>query len=96
MGDSFVRYSANQNNCQDFVLAVLESNGLMTPQLFDFVKQDTEAIFKNKPIIRKVVNTVTDLGAVVDNAVDNAGTILGFNAINGSGVKVHKVYYTDV
>ena len=94
MGANFVRYSANQNNCQDFVLSVLESNGLMTPQLFDFVKQDTSSLFKDKPIIRKIVNSVTDLGSVIDNAVDTTKDVLGLNNnITGSGVRVHKVVY---
>jgi hypothetical protein len=93
MGDTFVRYSASQNNCQDFVLNVLESGNLMTPDLQSFVKQDTDALFKDKPVIRKIVNSVTDLGAVVDNAVDSASNMFGLNAVSGSGITVHKVVY---
>jgi hypothetical protein len=44
------------NNCQKFILMILESNGLYEIDLVKFVKQDTETIFRNWPTIRNVSN----------------------------------------
>ena len=60
MGANFIPYSASHNNCQDFILGVLKSNHMDTPELIKFVKQDTTEIFKN-PMFRKFANTVTDI-----------------------------------
>ena len=60
MGDhKFISYSAYDNNCQDFIKNVLQANGIN--EGLDFVKQDTEDIFKNNNNLRKFVNTVTDI-----------------------------------
>ena len=37
-------YSPINNNCQDFILAVLQANALATPELEKFVKQDTSSL----------------------------------------------------
>jgi hypothetical protein len=43
-------------------MGILDANGLNTPELTAFVKQDTRSIFKNNPMLRKFANTLTDLG----------------------------------
>ena len=62
MGNRFLPYQSNSNNCQVFIMSVLQANGLATQELTDFVKQDTRSIFKNSPMLRKFANTLTDLG----------------------------------
>lgn len=74
MGYRFLPYQSNSNNCQVFIDSVLSANGLNTPELKEFVKQDTRSIFKNNPILRKFANTLTDLGGYF-NAVLQGGTI---------------------
>jgi hypothetical protein len=69
MGDKFIRYSAHDNNCQDFILALLHANGIRNPQYDAFVKQDTHAIFQGNPALRKFANTLTDLGNRADIVV---------------------------
>jgi hypothetical protein len=66
MGETkFIQYSAYSSNCQDFLYNVMKSNGINDNTILSFIKQDTKAIFKNNPTIRKLVNTVTDTHAVL-------------------------------
>ncbi len=74
MGNRFLPYQANSNNCQVFIMAVLQANGLATQELTTFVKQDTRSIFKNNPVLRKFANTLTDLGGIF-NAVIQGGKL---------------------
>ena len=71
MGDEkFSNYSAKNNNCQDFVLAVLESNRMLNPDLKAFIKQDADKIFEKLPAVsEKIANFATDVGAVADKIV---------------------------
>jgi len=69
-GSKFYVYNASSNNCQYFIRDVLLSNNIGNPVYTDFIKQNTEDIFKNSPIFRKIANSVTDLGASVKNVQD--------------------------
>lgn len=60
LGDFFIPYDASKANCQDFQMGILTSNNMLTPELKQFVKQDTTEIFKS-PWFRKLANTVTDI-----------------------------------
>lgn len=64
MGDKFFSYKGLDNNCQYFVSSLLKANHLNTPQILDFVLQDTRHLFENNPRFRKIVNSITDTGAV--------------------------------
>ena len=41
MGKSFLTYSARDNNCQNFVLSLLQANGLANERNILFTKQST-------------------------------------------------------
>lgn len=73
MGDvNFSDYCAVTNNCQDFVLAVLRSNGLATPESEAFIKQDAEAIFNRLPIHTKpVAKALTNSAAVANKLAED-------------------------
>jgi hypothetical protein len=73
MGNDFIPYAAGHNNCQDFQMAVLTSNNMITPQLKEFVKQDTTDIFKS-PWFRKLAHSVTDLAGRA-NVIMQGGVI---------------------
>jgi hypothetical protein len=74
MGPSrFTSYDARKNNCQDFVLSVLTSNGLITPQLESFIKQDVETIFKRLPLFDRLAKGATDLAGRVDTLIQGYG-----------------------
>ena len=61
MKDNFFTYSAKSNNCQYFILNILNANHLETLETTKFIKQNTEEIFKNLDYLRKFTNTVTDI-----------------------------------
>ena len=70
VGNKLFLYSGYNNNCQNFVINILESNNLLNDEdLRNYIKQDTDDIFQNDKV-RKIVNSVTDLGAVIDNGFD--------------------------
>ena len=73
MGSKYFTYSAKDNNCQDFILAVLQANNIGNQQDYSFVKQDTKTLFENLSTLRKVSNSITDLGAKVNEITQGSG-----------------------
>jgi hypothetical protein len=73
MGENFYYYSAFHNNCQDFVSALLTGSGLMTPSLEAFVKQPVDELVKGIPITDRIARGITDLGGVVNVALQGKG-----------------------
>jgi len=67
MGDKFLPYDAEHNNCQGFVAAMMRSNGLMTPEYSSFITQDVCKLIPRKT--KGLVDKVTELGARIDSAV---------------------------
>lgn len=71
---AFSTYDAHTNNCQDFILAVLGSNGFMTDELKSFIKQDADAVFRKLPSLsEKIAGFLTDAGATLDRIVEGEG-----------------------
>jgi hypothetical protein len=70
MGGSYYSYKAQDNNCQNFIMSLLISNGLNTDPLEKFVSQDVRTLFEGNEKFRKIVNTTTDVGAVATTALD--------------------------
>lgn len=73
MGDLYASYSAKSNNCQDFILAFLKSNGMGDAKDYSFVKQDVSTLFGKTDFLRKFTNTVTDIGAKVTTLIEGEG-----------------------
>lgn len=75
MGDHlFTSYNAKTNNCQDFLIGILDGSGLLTTDARDFIKQDAKEIFKSLPTyMDKVAKAVTDVAARVEEVVDGQG-----------------------
>ena len=69
MGDRFLPYQSASNNCQVFIMGVLDGNGLNNSERTAFVKQDTKAIFEKNPALRKFANTLTDIGGYGNAAI---------------------------
>lgn len=85
MGDSkFYKYSAKNNNCQDFLLAVALANGIGGGKEHEFIKQNTKQLFKDLPFLRKLSNTVTSLGARV-KVLTEGGAMYGMGAMSRKG-----------
>jgi len=73
MGGKFFTYSARDNNCQDFILAILTANNFGNEEDRSFIKQNTKELFNNMPALRKFANTVTDIGAKVNEITTGKG-----------------------
>jgi hypothetical protein len=71
MGSRFLPYQSASNNCQVFIMGVLNGNGLNNSELTSFVKQDTKSIFKNNPLLRKFANTLTDIGGYANAIIQS-------------------------
>lgn len=83
MKGNFLPYNGKTNNCQDFIIAILKSNNMWSPDYESFIKQDVdELVFDSMPEpLEKVVNAITDLGGDIDTLVqeptfENIGTII--------------------
>ncbi len=73
LGNKFFRYSASSNNCQDFIIALLKGSNIGSSEDYSFIKQNTSSLFKNDPFLRKLSNSVTDLGGKVNEITTGAG-----------------------
>jgi hypothetical protein len=62
------RYSANKNNCQRFVLDILEASKLSTPEIKKFVYQDAGKLLPPGKV-RKIAQSITDLGSIVETVL---------------------------
>ena len=49
MGGRFLPYQSASNNCQVFLMGVLDGNGFNNSERTTFVKQDTKSIFAKNP-----------------------------------------------
>ena len=64
MGDKlFTSYNAKTNNCQNFILSVLQANGLNNPEAASFIKQDSQQIFEQLP---KYAETIANFVTLVE------------------------------
>jgi hypothetical protein len=69
-GQKFFKYSASNNNCQDFIMALLKGVNAGTEENYKFVKQNTKELFEGLPFFRKLTNTVTDIGAAANTFIE--------------------------
>lgn len=68
VGTRFFRYSAFDNNCQEFVTQVLRANGLLTPGASAFINQPVDQLVKELPgFIPRAAQLLTDVGGVADS-----------------------------
>jgi len=73
LGDNLYKYNAGVNNCQSFVNSLIYKFSDIEEDRF--VKQNTEQLFKGLPAFSKVVNSVTDLGAKVNEISEGTGLL---------------------
>ena len=74
MTSKFFDYNAENNNCQDFIMGILKSNGWGNASNFEFVKQDTKKLFKGLSGLAKTAYTLTELGERVNVAITGKGS----------------------
>lgn len=69
--DKFSNYDSRRNNCQDFIMGILNANGLNSPEAEAFVKQNADAVFSKMPqFTDKIAKTFTDIGAIADRVIE--------------------------
>jgi hypothetical protein len=73
MGSNWFPYDAVSNNCQDFISAILVSNGLASPKSLAFVKQDVSRIFEENSFLKKVVSTISTIGTKANEILTGSG-----------------------
>ena len=69
MGSSYFYYSGLKNNCQDYILSILKSNGINDDNLNNFIKQDVNYIKNNWPTIRNIMNFSTNIAAIISHNI---------------------------
>jgi hypothetical protein len=95
MGEqNFFHYHPFTNNCQVFILKVLEANGLLTEGLRDFIFQPVDQIVDDLPgFLPSFAHTLTNLGANINTVVDQAWGIVGkgkTHSLDAFKPKTHK------
>ena len=102
MGGNYFTYSAKDNNCQDFIVAFLTANNIGNETDKSWVKQETKVLFEGNDRLRKIANTLTDIGARVDVLRQGAGNAQSGEAgtqpvgiITGLPVDIILEYLTD-
>ena len=59
--DKFFSYSAKNNNCGNWIEYILKANNIDDTNTHNFIGQDTNKILEGFPILRKSLNTLTDI-----------------------------------
>lgn len=73
-GDAFFKYDAFNNNCQDFLISILQANGLLTPDSQAFIKQDVGSLLKELPsYISPFANLTTNIAGLADRVLQGEG-----------------------
>jgi len=74
--DKYFLYDGLSNNCQWYLRYILESNGLYSEQAKTFLFQSMEEIKKEiQPYVGKIMNAVTNTGAIVAQLLGKGLTI---------------------
>ena len=86
LGPKYFTYDPKNNNCQDYIMAILTGSGLGTSENFKFIKQDTRGMFKGLKKTRTIVKGITRLGGIVDRLIHGVGT----NKISDNTIMIRK------
>jgi len=77
MGDhKYTSYDAFKNNCQDFIMGILNGNHMNSKPVTTFVKQDTGAILRRTPsLVAHAVKVVTDAAQIGNHLIEGSGNL---------------------
>lgn len=78
----FLDYDAVTNNCQVFIMNVLDANGLLNDENKVWVKQDTEVLFKGNKTLAKISKKLTDIGASANVLIHGGGVLNNYEKNN--------------
>ena len=80
--DKFFKYSAYDNNCQNFILDLMKANNIGSESDYNFVKQNTEDLFRSNSYLRKLANTITDTASRITGRGKKGGLLVKENPYN--------------
>jgi len=69
----FIGYSSKNNNCQCYVMYLLDGSGIGSAENRTFALQNTKQLFEGMDWFRKLTNTVTGLGEKADIIQQGSG-----------------------
>lgn len=87
---NFFRYEAFTINCQRFLMDILKSNELLTPEAEEFIYQPLDELVQELPqYVRGTAKAITDLGGIFSKLTgrgeeENEAPIYGFGMSGGS------------
>jgi len=74
MGPAFYKYSAFDNNCQNFIIGILKANDLLTPDSEAFIYQPLDSLLKKQPSwTNNFSKFITNLGGITDRILHGYG-----------------------
>jgi hypothetical protein len=74
IGESLYLYDHVNNNCQIFLMNILTANGLITPEIRNFIMQDVEKLLSTSPqYVNMIARFATEAGAKVDRLIEGEG-----------------------
>lgn len=74
VGESLYLYDHVNNNCQVFLMNILTANGLINPELRNFIMQDIEKLLSTSPqYTNMIARFATEAGAKVDRLIEGEG-----------------------
>lgn len=73
LGDKFFTYDAVNNNCQDFIVALIKGSNIGGTEDIEFIKQDTEKLFKNLEKTTEITKKLTDLAGRANIITEGLG-----------------------
>jgi len=69
--ERFFLYDPFKYNCQDFIMALLSANGVLTKPAQTFIKQDIVSLVERLPsYVAPVARAITDIGALANVALE--------------------------
>jgi len=74
MKSNYFTYDAFTNNCQNYILNVLQSNSLLTSDAKNFIYQPVDDMIKELPsYVKKFASLATKAGSYVDKGLQSLG-----------------------
>lgn len=58
--ERFFSYNGHTNNCQIFILSILDANNINNPTAKEFIYQNVDWLFKNHRYLRRLMSGITD------------------------------------
>jgi hypothetical protein len=73
LGSKMYSYHPFENNCQDFIIAILEGSNLLNETLKNFIKQDVSELATINPYLSKIASGITSLGGKFNEIIHGTG-----------------------